>query len=104
MPQILCHHKNVYNFYCTVADGFRFASGLTEKQLELFIQRSKGSDGLEKLPERIKRAKLHGTSALHKESLEEMILCNRAGINEVKLTLDECISEFFWIDPAIEQP
>jgi|GEM_PF-3078696 len=94
MAQIICHHKGKYNFYCTISDGFRFVSSITLEQLTSLIKEEQGSNGLERLDERLKRAQLYGTSALPSEELEPFLCCNRAGENERFLTTKECVKRF----------
>ena len=94
MAQIICHHKGKYNFYCTISDGFRFVSSITLEQLTSLIKEERGSNGLEQLGERLKRAQLYGTSALPSEELDSFLCCNRAGLIEEFLTTDECIKRF----------
>lgn len=93
MTQIICHHKGRYNFYSTISDGFRYVSSLSLEQLTQLIEDEQGQSGIEKLPERLRRAHQKGSSALN-SSLEELIEANRAGDNEEYLSLDECIRRF----------
>jgi hypothetical protein len=86
MTQIICHHKGRYNFYSTISDGFRYVSSLSLEQLTQLIEDEQGQSGIEKLPERLRRAHQKGSSALNE--------ANRAGDNEEYLSLDECIRRF----------
>lgn len=94
MPNVICHHKGKYNLYTTIADGFCYESALTLEQLEQVIKERQGSDGIARLPERLERAHIFGHSGLFGGSLNELLLCNRAGENEKHLSYEECINKF----------
>ena len=94
MSQILLHHKGVYNFYTTIADGACFELGLTLEQVKSHIKEELGNQGLKNLPDRIKRAQKTGTSEITGISLNVLLLCNRAGKNERKLSTKQFINRF----------
>jgi hypothetical protein len=50
-----------------------------------------GRSGLEQLPSRLARAEKFGTSSLDGESLDDLILGNRAGPNEEEVSLAEIL-------------
>ncbi len=94
MAQFIIHHKNAYNIYGTIGDGARFVSALTLKQLVFFIKKEYGFVGLRKLKGRLKRTHQKGTSSHLDESLDDVLLLNRAGKNEKYLTTEEFIKRF----------
>lgn len=94
MGQILVHHKGVYNFYTTVADGACFESGLTLEQVKSHIKEELGNQGLRNLPFRLKGAQETGTSDIICASLDELLICNKAGKNGRKLTTKQFIDRF----------
>lgn len=94
MTQIICQHKDRYNIYCTVSDGFRFVSSIDLDQLKAVIELEQGIDGLFKLTGRILRSAKNGHSSTSGESLDDFLCCNRAGEDESKLSTDECIDRF----------
>jgi len=94
MSQIICHHDGKYNLYSTVSDGFCYVSALTLDQIKSLTKEEYGNHGMKELIKRLDRAHSTGCS-MHNETLEELLICNRAGKNEKYLTFDECIKEFF---------
>jgi len=94
MPQVIIHHEGAYNLYTTIGDGAVFVSAITLKQLTEYISITYGKQGLERLPERLKRAKENGTSSLINSSLSEELCCNRAGENEAHLSNAKFIGKF----------
>lgn len=94
MSQIICHNKGRYNIYCTISDGFRFVSSLSLAQLKEVIIEDFDRAGLDELSERLERAHANGHSALSGESLDDFLICNRAGKGESYLTTEQCIEQF----------
>lgn len=92
---LICHNDGHFNIYSTISDTFMFASSLTKDQLEFYIRKQYGKEGLNELPSRILRAEQTGTSAIGKdEDLESTLLCNIAGKNETHLTIEQCVEIF----------
>ena len=94
MSQIIVHHKNAYNIYGTIADGAYFESALTLKQLKIYIKKEFGEQGLRNLPQRLEMAHQKGTSCISSNSLEDTLLCNRAGKNERHMSTKAFIKKF----------
>jgi hypothetical protein len=94
MANILCYHKGKYNFYTTIADGFCYERGLTLQQVCDVVKDRYGQDGLDELPERIRRAHKNGHSAHGGGTLADLLSRNRAGDNEERLPFDECLRRF----------
>ena len=94
MSRIICHHEGRYNIYCTVSDGFVFVSSLSLSQLEYYIKREYGKFGLDILGARLERAIETGSSDYFSSSLDDFLICNRAGEKEECLSTEECIRRF----------
>ena len=94
MAQYIVHHKGAYNIYGTIADGAYFESALTLNQLKQYIKEEFGEQGLRNLPQRLERAQQKGTSSINANSLEETLLCNRAGKNESHISTKTFIKRF----------
>jgi hypothetical protein len=92
MPSIICHNKGRYNIYSTISDGFRFVESIDIDQLKGMIKEEQGSDGLSRLDSRLATAYEVGASS--NESLDDCLICNRAGDNEKHLTTEQCIAKF----------
>ena len=95
MATTICHHEGKYNIYCSISDGFHWATALTIEQLEQLTEEKSGKDGLKLLKERPERAHRKGTSSHISKSLESELCINRAGKNEKHLTYQECLDTFF---------
>lgn len=94
MANIICHNKGRYNLYSTVSDRFCYVSSLDVNQLFHVIYEKYGNVGIDALPERLERAHKNGHSAITDETLEQLLCCNRAGVNEENLSYQECIDRF----------
>lgn len=95
MAEYILHHKGKYNLYSTASDRFRFERGVTRQQLEAFTLTQKGEAGLKVLSKRLERADKNGHSCLdYGETLESMLICNRAGDGWKSLSTEECIERF----------
>lgn len=79
MAEIICHHNGKYNIYNTISEAFRFRRGLSLEQIQQVIKNDLGNQGLRALPNRLERAHAAGHSAFTGETLDELLLCNRAG-------------------------
>ena len=79
--------------YNTISEGFRWVKSISLEQLKSFYKEEYGSSGMKDLPERLWRADEEGCSSMF-ENLESLLICNRAGPNESKLTYEEIIQEF----------
>jgi len=94
VSKIICHKNERYNIYCTVSDGFYFESSLNIDQLKYFIKEEYGDDGINNLSGRLDRAHKTGTSSIHGDDLESLLCCNRAGLDEKKLSIEQCVNNF----------
>lgn len=101
MSDILCHHEGRYNFYSTVSDAFCYECSIPLNQVRRVVEERFGQEGLAGLPARLAglparlaRAHERGHSSLEGGSLEDFLICNRAGPDETELSPEECISQF----------
>lgn len=94
MAQIICKNNDRYNIYTTVDDGFIFNRSIDIDELKEFIKERHGENGIMQLPERLKRLDKNGHSAITSETLEQFLICNRAGENEETLSFDQCIKQY----------
>lgn len=86
MPKYILKLGTKYMEYSTISDA-PLTDALTFKELKSYIRRRYGTEGLERLQERLSDADRCGSSS--GESLEDAIACNRAGPGESCLTLDQ---------------
>ena len=93
MPNFIIYKDGAYNFYTTVADGACYESALTLEQVEEVTKMEQGEEGLRKLPERLERAQKTGCSGID-WTLADCIECNRAGIDETRMSRKEFIKKY----------
>lgn len=67
--------------------------GMSKKELRRYIKEEYGNKGVSELDGRIKRCEEFGTS-FHGETLEDVLLTNRAGKNEEHLSADEIYKSY----------
>ncbi|MBW1799374.1 MAG: hypothetical protein JRJ85_01460 [Deltaproteobacteria bacterium] len=63
--------------------------GMTLEELKEYIKEKYGEEGLLKLPARLERVAMYGTSFICDKDLEGTIFLNRAGEDETQITADE---------------
>lgn len=93
MPSFIIHKDGAYNFYTTVSDGACYEEALTLKQVHEVIKEEYGNEGLNQLPERLKRAQKTGCSG-RGWSLDDCIEDNRSGPNEEHMTREDFIRKY----------
>lgn len=96
MSQSICYYAttNKYNIYSSMWDDFMFSEGITQEKLREYIQKEHGDRGIRELEPRLKKAWKTGSSSLN-NTLEEALLCNRAGADGDTLSYAECLEIFF---------
>lgn len=99
MAKYIIHKDGAYNFYTTVADGPCYESALTLEQLTQIVKEEQGNEGLRELPARLERAHKTGCS-VPGQTLEDCIVCNRAGEDEAELTLDEFTAKYLTLSSS----
>jgi len=93
MPRCIAKFDNdLYCEWSTVVDA-PVTYGMTLKQLKSYIKRVYGSNGLDELPERLKRVEHHGTSFHDGTTIDDLIRSNRAGENGKRATKERIITE-----------
>ena len=100
MAELILHKDGAYNIYTTVADCACYESALTLDELKEAIRFSQGETGLRDLPQRLERAHKSGCSSMLYVTLEECILCNRAGENESELSMDDFVAKYLTLAPS----
>lgn len=96
MPSYIVYKNDAFNIYTTVADGFYFETGITEKELYDYIKSDQGEQGVVTLPNRINRAKEQGSSSLLGHTFEDL-----AGCNVERLSVQECIDKYMTVPKLI---
>ena len=94
MAKLILHHNGAYQLYTTIADSSCYESALTLDQLTDVIRLERGEEGLQELPDRLKRAHATGCSSRVFTSIQSCIATNRAGPNESHMSYDEFISKY----------
>lgn len=94
MPQLILHKDGAYNLYTTAADGACYESALTLEQLEEALRLEGGQCAIDELPARLARAHKTGCGSLFEQTLEDCIVCNRAGPNEENMPADEFVRRY----------
>lgn len=94
MSNPIIHRDDVYNIWSTICDAPLFKEGCTLASLRAYIKQRYGEQGLEELPARLERAHKNGHSAYSGGSLEDLLICNRAGPNETELSFDDFVAQF----------
>lgn len=94
MSQPIIYHNGAYNVYDEVTDLPVFKRGLNEDELRIYIEHEYGMQGLNALPERLKRARQYGTSSVTCKTLADQICTNRVGGSETGMPEAEFIREF----------
>jgi hypothetical protein len=94
MPQYIIHKDGAYNIFSTIVDAPFFEPALTLKELEDWMRKEYGEEGIRTLPERLERVHRKGTSSRMDDSLEECVSYNRAGEKEACVPFDEFVQRF----------
>ena len=92
MARCLIKIKDKYFEWSTIVDA-PVTYGMTEEELEKYIERQYGKIGLNKLPHRLERVEETGTSAYWCD-LKSIITPNRAGGSEEELTKEEIYNKY----------
>lgn len=82
-----------YLIWSTFVDA-PITDGMTKEEFERWYLGEHGRHGMEVLPERMRRVTEKGTSSWLHHSVEDLIACNRAGLKEKRLTLEEIIGMY----------
>jgi hypothetical protein len=93
MPQYIIKIQDRYFIWSTVVDA-PVTYGMNRDELEQFVQAEQGARGLEALPERLERVEQKGTSSRIDASLAKLLVGNRAGDGETRLTEAEIYAKY----------
>lgn len=80
--------KDKYFEWSTIVDA-PVSYAMTLEELTAYIKEEYGNRGIEELDRRIERCNIYGTSFIGWGNVEEILSCNRAGLNERKLTAEK---------------
>ena len=95
IADFIVHHEGRYNVFLTDVNDFGFEPSLSLDELTEYIRKTYWENGVKGLQEWLDRAHATGTSERHPGSnLDSHISCNRTGVNEARLSREECISRF----------
>lgn len=95
MSHYILYYQGRYNVYSTGSESPVFNRSVSREELVEYIRKKEGQDGLDELPQRLKRAFETGSSVIGEgEDLESAIICNRAGPDETNLSLPDFITKF----------
>ena len=84
--------KDLYFEWSTVVDA-PVSGGMTLDQLTEYTRFRQGQDGVDELPNRLKRIEQTGTS-FYDDTLADLLACNRAGAGESHLSAEEIYQKF----------
>ena len=93
MPNFIIKLDDYYLEYSTIVDA-PITYGLKRADFDNYYRREYGIAGLDTYEERMRRVDENGTSEIGATSVEETILCNRAGYDETKITKQEMINRY----------
>lgn len=93
MPRYIVKIKDLYCEWSTICDAPTTTLDTLEA-LKIWYREEFGRNGMEGLPARLERVEKQGTSARFALTPEDLMVCNRAGENETKLTLDEIYEKY----------
>jgi hypothetical protein len=87
------HPERPYVEWSSIVDA-PITRGMSVDELRAYVKEQYGNEGLRELPARLRRCEIDGTSSLRRESAEEVILCNRAGQGETRLTMAQIVDYY----------
>lgn len=93
MSRLLIQIKDRFYEWSTIVDA-PVTYGMTEPELRYYIKKEYGNTGLKELPKRLEQCRESGTSSQIRQTLDDVLLLNRAGPNERCLTADEIYAEY----------
>lgn len=93
MPSYIVKLDRKYLVWSTISDAPE-TYGMTLDDFREYYREKYGSDGMQRLPERLARVDAKGTSAIDDDCANDTIWLNRAGPKETKLHVDEIV-EFY---------
>lgn len=82
-----------YVEWSTVVDA-PVTSTMTLEQLWAYVREEYGRNGAARLPARLARCEVTGTSSLYGTTLDELLLVNRAGENEQRISRAEIVQRY----------
>ena len=93
MPKYIIKLAGKYMEWSTVVDA-PITYGMTLKEFRRYYQQEYGRVSMHDLDLRMERVERKGTSSHLHSSVDDLIECNRAGVNETNISKDEIIRLF----------
>lgn len=103
MANIILHHEGKFVIYSTNSDQV-LTNPMTERQLRRFLVWEAIKTELSEMRQRIKRAKVKGTSAAIDDDLADTVFLNRAGKGNTQLSPEQFVQAYFINPPDAELP
>lgn len=105
MGQFICKHNGWYFLYSTIVDA-PVTAAMTLDDLRELYRAEYGNEGMRDLESRLARVETKGTSSCVDSGVDDVFTCNRAGLKETHLTVDQCVD---WLvacrdNPDLEPP
>ncbi len=85
--------RDYYLEYSGVVDA-PITNGMTLDEFKEYYRDEYGRDGFDRLAQRLERVEARGTSEYNAESVDDTLVCNRAGKNETRLTKAQIIEMY----------
>ena len=85
--------QDYYLEYSSVCDA-PITNGMNLDEFKEYYLEEYGRSGMEGLDQRLARVELKGTSEYNAESVDDTLVCNRAGKNETRLTKAQIIEMY----------
>lgn len=101
MPRYIVKLDGKYLEWSTVVDA-PVTEGKTLEEFKADYQLRYGINSMKELGGRLARVEAKGTSSQIDDSIDELILGNRAGENETELSKDELIKQYCSPPPSID--
>lgn len=103
MANVILHHEGKFVIYSTNSDQV-MTDPMTERQLRRFLVWEAIKAEFREMRQRIKRAKLKGTSAFRDDDLADTVFLNRAGKGNTRLSPEQFVQAYFINSPDAELP
>jgi hypothetical protein len=100
MPSYIVKIDNFYLEWSTVVDA-PTTFGMSLDEFKEYYQEEYGKRAMSELSQRLERVEEQGVSSYLDNSLEDLVLCNRAGPKETELSLNRIKQAFCDRDPIV---
>ncbi len=93
MPRYILKLDKWYFEWSTIPDA-PITYGMTLEEFKTYYQNEYGLSGMDALPARLERVEESGTSAIPRQTADQLITFNRAGDNEENLSKELLIQNY----------